>query len=384
MQGKGKSMYNDQQAADMRRRKQIRNWIILIALIIAVVVGIQVLRNMGKSTEIGCTTMPCYANQDVTPFGNNVLYYDGASIHCLTSTGGVRWSYPVGSGAMFSVSDTHLVIWIGSQLFIVDQNGHPTYNDNMGAEVQFARIGGNYCAVVLGEDTAPHLVVRDLQGTQVDEENEAFNGMLLLDAGFYGDNGQYMWTLAMDVYGTAINTVMNTFQVGKMNTGEVSLGEFITYDVLFENNKLRVFTTQQMYTYDYKAVQDANGTMLVYGWRLLDAYVPARGNARMLLAPNTQTNTSTYAITELRVLTGDVDRRYTLPTTCVGAAVQGNNIYAISAEYLYRADVDSQNFYGYALPLPNGQKATGFLGLTDNGRALISSGSSVYSISLPR
>ena len=139
-----------------------------------------------------------------------------------------------------------------------------------------------------------------------------------------------------------------------------------------------------MYTYDYKAVQDVNSTMLVYGWKLIDAYIPARGSASMLLAPSSQTDSTTYALTELRVLSGNLDRRYALPSTCVGAAVQGNNLYAFSANYLYRADVDSQRFYGYALPLPEGAQATAFLGLTSGGRALIANGETVYSVSLPQ
>ncbi|MBE5804054.1 MAG: hypothetical protein E7316_06025 [Clostridiales bacterium] len=383
MQGKGKSMYNDRQAMDLRRRRQIRNWIILIVLVIAAFFGLRVLRNMGKTTEITAVTMPCYATQDVTPFGDSVLYYDGASIHCLSSTGSVKWSFPVGGGATFSVSENYMVVWVGSQLFIVDRNGRPSYNENMGAAIQFARVGESYAAVVIGEDTAPELIIKDLQGSQLDDEAEAFSGMLLLDMGFYGEKGEYMWTLAMDVYGTAVNTVMNTFQVGKMNTGEVSLGESLTYKVLFEDNKLRVFTTQQMYTYDYKAVQDVNSTMLVYGWKLIDQYIPSRGSASMLLAPTSQTS-SGNTITELRILSGTLDRRYTLPSACVGAAVQGKNIYAFSPEYLYRADIDSQRFYGYALPLPEGVTADGFIGLTSNGRALLTNGDTVYSVALPR
>ena len=79
-----------------------------------------------------------------------------------------------------------------------------------------------------------------------------------------------------------------------------------------------------------------------------------------------------------------MDRRYTLPGACVGAAVQGKNIYAFSGTYLYRADVDSQRFYGYALPLPDGVIADGFLGLTSGGRALLTAGETVYSVSLPQ
>lgn len=383
MQGKGKSIYGDRQAEERRRRRQIRNWIILVVLVLGVLVGVRLLRNVGGTTEIGVNRLTCFAGQSVTPFGENVLYYDDASIHCLSGTGAIRWSFAVGSGASFAASDTHLIIWQGSQLYIVDQNGRATYNENMSGEVQFARIGGQYAAIVVGEDTAPDLVVRDLQGAQVDEETEAFSGMLLLDVGFYGDQGQYMWTLAMDVYGTAINTVMNTFQVGKMNTGEVSLGERLAYKVIFENKKLRVFTTQQLYTYDYKAVQDTNSTMLVYGWKLIDSYIPARGDARLLLAPTSQTNSS-QEITELRLLIGTEDRRFALPSTCVGAMVYDQSLYGFSETYMYRSDISNQRFYAYTIPLPEGEHVTAYLGRLTSGRVLLASGETVYSVSLPQ
>lgn len=384
MQGRNAKMkFSDQQEQD-RRRKQIRNWIILVVMVVAVVVGINLLRGLGRTTEISAVTFPCSAEQDVTVFGDSVLYYDNASIHCLNATGGIKWSFPVGAGARFSVSDTHMVVWAGTQLFIVDQNGKPSYNENMNSEIQFARIRDRYCAVVTGSDTAPDLVIKRLDGTQEDEESEAFKGLILLDVGFYGDNDQYLWTLAMDVYGTAINTVLNTFQVGKMNTGEVDLGEYLTYKVLFANNKLYVFTTQQMYVFDYKAVQNQSATQLVYGWQLIDSYSPQRGSAYMLLAPTAQLNGTSQTITDLRILTEVLDRRYTLPSACVGAAVQGDSLYAISADYLYRADIDTQRFYGYALPLPDDHRATGFIGLTSGGRAIVTSGSNVYSVTLPQ
>ena len=383
MQGKNKSFGMDRQQLEARRRRQIRAWIILIVMIIGVMVALNMLKNVGKTTEIGASRLTCYASQDVTPFGENVLYYDGASVHCLSGGGAIRWSYPVGTGAAFSCSDTHLVIWSGAQLYIVDQNGQCSYNEMQPGEVQFARVGSKYAAVVVGSDTDAELLLKDLEGAQVDEEREAFRGMLLLDVGFYGEQDQYLWSLAMDVYGTALNTVMNTFQVGKMNTGEVSLGEKLAYRVLYENNKLRVFTTQQLYTYNYKAVQDTNSTMLVYGWKHIDTYYPERGDASLLLAPTTQTNSS-QVITELRLLSGDTDRRYTLPSACVGAMSRGNSIYAFSGEYIYRANVGQQRFYAYDVPLPEGEVVTGYIGKLDGGRVLLTSGETVYSVTLPQ
>ena len=365
-----------------RRRRMIRSWVIVVALVLLVLFGIRYLGG-SRTQEISAAKLPCYANQSVTPFGDGVLYYDGASLHCLSSTGTIRWSFPVGPGASFSAGPTHVAIWSGLQIFLVDSRGRATYNEGMESRVQFVRVGERYAAVVIGEDTEPKLIVKDFAGAQVDMEAEAFGGLMMLDVGFYGDQGQYLWTLSLDVFGTAPNTLLNTFQVGKMNTGAISLGEALTYKVLYENARLRVFTTRQMYTYDYKCVQDTNATMLVYGWNLIDYEIPERGAARMLLAPNSQTS-SAREITELRLLEGTVDKRYTLPNSCVGACIWRGNIYAFSGEYLYRADVNSQRFFLTGIPVPENTEITAYFGVTTDGRALLAAGDTVYALALPQ
>lgn len=381
MQGKMPPLKGDQGSS---RKKQMRNWGILIGLAILIVVAWRFLSGLGSTSEISVTSLPCHTHQDVTIFGDNILYYDNASLHCVSASGSILWSYPVGADAQFSVSDSHVIIWQASRIYILDRNGKPSYNDSVGAEVQFARIGERYCVVISGEDTEPTITIRDLQGVQIDQvEADVFSGMLMLDAGFYGEGGQYMWTLAMDIYGPAESTIMNLFQVGKMNLGIVSLGENLVYKVLFDNARLRVFSTQQMYVYDYKGVQDVNSTRLVHGWRLQDVSIPDRGDTAILLAQNAQTD-GIPAITELRVLAGSKDRYYTLPSACVGTAVEGNYIYAFSSQYLYRTNVDSQRFYAYAYNLENNRTVTSFLGLTKGGRAIVSSGTNVFSVTLPQ
>ena len=371
-----------QPTAEEKRRRQIRSWIILVALVVAGLLGYRFLRGRGPR-ESSALRLPCYANQNVTPFGDGVLYYDGASLHCLSSTGTIRWSFPAGNGASFYAGPQHVAVWNGMQMYLVDRNGNSTYNESMEGTVQFVRVGDRYCAVVVGADTEPKLMVKDLQGAQIDVEQEAFSGLMILDTGFYGDQGEYLWTLSLDVFGTAANTILNTFQVGKMNTGEVSLGSALTYKVLYESARLRVFTTQQCYTYDYKCVQDTNATMLVYGWKLIDYEIPERGGAKMLLAPTSQTS-SAQSITELRVLEGSVDKRYTLPASCVGACIWKGNIYAFSGDFLYRADVNSQRFFVSGIPVPEGTAVTAFYGVTSDGRALLAAGDTVYSLGLPQ
>ena len=379
---RGRNTAETRETPEEIRRRQIRSWIILVSVALAIVLGIHFLGRYGKGKEIGMAKLPCYSNQNVTPFRDGLVYYDGASIHHLSSSGMIRWSFPAGSDVKFAVGPTHMAIWSGTQLFLVDKDGNSTYNESMEADVQFVRIGERYVAAVVGDDTDPKLIVKDLKGAQVDAEAEGYSGLMILDAGFYGEQGEYLWTLALDVFGTAPNTIMNTFQVGKMNYNEVSLGEALTYKVIYENAKLRVFTSRQVYTYDYRGVQDTNSTMLVYGWKLIDAEIPDRGRAKLLLAPTSQTS-SAQLISELRVLEGMNDKRYTLPATCVGASIWRGNIYAISKDYVYRADMSSQKFFGYQIPAPEGVEISAFYGITDDGRMLLASGETMYSMTLP-
>ena len=367
---------------ETRRRRQIRSWVILVIAVVAVLLGIHFLRRFGKKREIKLTSLSCPANQSVTPFRDGLLYYDGASIHHLASNGSTRWSFPAGSDVEFSAGPTHLAIWSGSQLFLVDENGKSTYNDKQDGLIQFVQVGERYAAVVTGDDTSPKLSVKELSGNQVDVEVDAYNGLMLLDAGFFGEKGEYMWTLSLDMYGTAMNTVLNTFQVGKMTTGVVSLGKDLTYAVVFENAKLRVFTTQQVYTYDYQCVPSSNETMLVYGWKLIDSEIPERGRARLLLAPTAQASGS-LAISELRVLDGDSDKRYTLPGSCIGACVFEGKVFAVSGSYLYWADTSSQKFNSQQIPGLNGLELTAYYGTTSDGTMLVASGDSMYALTLP-
>ena len=367
---------------DQRRKRQIRSWIILVAAVVAVLLGIHFLGSK-RGRAINLEGLPCSASQDVTPFRDGLLYYDGTYIYHLSSSGAVRWSYMAGNEVKFSAGPAHVAIWYGPRLMVVDQNGKSTYTDTLEGDVQFVRVGERYIAAVIGDDTAPKLSVKNMDGGQEDALADPYNGLMLLDAGFFGDKGQYLWTLALDVFGTAPNTVLNTFQVGKMNEGSVSLGKDLTYRVIYESGKLRVFTTQQVYTYNYQCVQDTNATMLVYGWKLIDAEIPERGRARLLLAPTSQTS-SAQIISELRVLDGDQDRRYTLPSSCVGACVFEGNIYAVSGTYVYRADMKSQKFFGYQIPNLKGEEITSYYGVTSDGKMLVSAGDRMYALTLPQ
>lgn len=368
------------------KRKLSQRAAILILVAVLAAIGLLVwlvssLLREKPSTTVSAVKMPCPYSENIRLFGDNLLYYDNQNIHCISPTGSVRWTFQVGPAAGFDCDDTTIAAWTGSTIFILDQDGNSSFNDSLGEEIQFARVGKQYVGAVIGETDSPRLVVKDHEGGHMDEEADAYSNLIMLDLGFYGPNGQYMWTLALDVFGTAPNTIMNTFEVGKMNTGEASLGEPITYSVLYENNKLRVVNTRRMLTFDYRGTEDVSSSVLVYGWRLLDTEVPERGDALLLFAPTDQTE-NLFDITSLRLLSGSRDKRYTMPANCVGATVWNKTVYALSGDQLFRAGMNDNRFTAFSLPLES--PVTELIGTLKSGKAVVACGEEVYALSLPQ
>ena len=241
---------------------------ILLAALLAVVVLIVLVASgvFGKrSQSVSAVRLRCVASQDVTPFGNDILYYDGVTLYCLRSNGYEKWSYPLGENASFTCSDSVVAAWMGTQLHIVDKDGKTTYNENLPNTIQFVRVGTKYVAAVVGSDTSPTLIVKDMQGTTMDQESTAYQDAIILDLGFFSD-GEFLWPTSMDVYGSVPDTRMHTFRVHVSNSGGISLGDNLVYAVVYAGTKLNVISTRQLRQYDYRGTLDPSGTVLVYGW----------------------------------------------------------------------------------------------------------------------
>lgn len=361
-----------------RKRRMVIFIVLGVVAVLIVLVALGVFRS---GRQVGAVQLRCVSTQDVTPFGENLLYYDGMTLFCLNARGHEKWSYTLGENASFSCSDSVVSAWTGTQLHIINQNGYSTYNENLADVIQFARVGKKYVAVVLGSDASPSLIIKDMQGTTVDSETTAYEDMIILDLGFF-DNGEYFWTTSLDVYGTVPNTILHTFRVNMSNSGEISLGEALTYAIVYAGNKLNVISTQQLRLYDYRGTQDTSGTVLVYGWQLADAQTS--GSTAMLLFSLAQGSGSAEGINQLRLLSGKTDKRFTLPSSCVGAALYNKRVYAFSSDTIYRADVNAQRFTAISLPGElASRQVTGFLGMLSGGVALLSCDSDVYAVTLP-
>ena len=174
---------------------------------------------------------------------------------------------------------------------------------------------------------------------------------------------------------------MHTFRVHVSNSGGISLGDNLVYAVVYAGTKLNVISTRQLRQYDYRGTQDQSGTVLVYGWQLVDS-VPS-GTEAMLLFKPANSNDYQGRVNQLRLIWGKTDRRYALPSECVGAGLYNKRIYAFAEDMIYRADLGSHRFTPISIGhLLGGQAVTGFLGILKNGTALISCMNEVYAVSL--
>ena len=364
--------------------RQKKRLIFLVGLAILTVLIIMALLGVfgGGARGVNASLLRCLSTQDVTPFGNDVLYYDGATLYCLTSKGHERWSYALGAGAHFKCDDNTVAAWCGSQLHIINKNGQSTYNDNLADAIQFAKPGPRYVGVVTGSESAPKLVVKDLQGIDARSGPEdAYQDMVLLDLGFF-NNGEYFWTTAVDIYGAVPDTSLGIYQANHTYSGTISLGENLTYAVIYAGDKLNVISTRQLRQYDYHGTLYPDGTVLVYGWQLRASEV--HGGTAMLLFSLADADGVSIGMNQLRLLYGKTDNRYSLPSECVGATLYNKRIYAFSKDTIYRADANAQRFTAIGLPSElNGHEVTGFLGLLKNGTALLACDGDVYAVSLP-
>ena len=74
-----------------------------------------------QTTGVTATRLPCPYDENIKAFGNNVLYYDGMSIHCMSATGAVRWSFQLGTNAGFDCDAEKLVAKI-TQMIVAELN----------------------------------------------------------------------------------------------------------------------------------------------------------------------------------------------------------------------------------------------------------------------
>jgi len=355
--------------------------VVLTAVLIVFVIGWSLTQSsrssIGRATRIGATL-----SQNITPFGDSVIFYDGTTLHCMNAGGGNEWSYQIGTNADYDATEERVVAWSGNDLYILNSRGRLTYNDKMADKVQFASIGENYVAAFVGEADNGVITVINNDGQIVD--NITIENQTLLDIGFFFSNTtssgaqatELMWVLGLDTTGTVISTELQTFQPGKLSTGKSSLGENIAYSVYHADGLLNIVDTRQIMHYNYRALEEKNPT-LIYGYTMED--VRTVGNVTyQLLIPAQETNEG-YHINNVRLMYGATDRVLHLPRECISAQLGTRGVYGFSNNTVYVCRYGDNTFSSHTMPV----NVTAVLGMITDNRVVVASGSEIYVIELP-
>jgi len=332
---------------------------------------------IGRVTRIGATL-----SQNIMPFGDSVIFYDGTTLHCVAATGGNEWSYQIGTNADYDATQERIVAWSGNDLYILNRRGRLIYNNKMSDTIQFASAGSEYVAVFVGDPDNGVVSVINAAGQIVD--NVTISSQTLLDIGFFKavtssstQETELMWTLGLDTTGTVISTELQTFQPGKLSTGKSTLGEHVAYMIYDIDGSLEVVNTRQIMHYNYRVLEESNPT-LIYGYTVDD--VKQSGNfTYQLLIPAQETNDG-ISISNVRLMYGNIDRVLHLPSPCLSAKLGTHSVYGFSNNAVYVCGFGETTFTAHALPI----NVTAVLGMITDNRAVVASGSEIYVVELPR
>ena len=351
--------------------------VMIMALVLGYALGGSGREAIGRTTRIGATL-----SQNIMPFGDNVIFYDGTTLHCVAAAGGNLWSYQIGTNADYDATQEKIVAWSGNDLYILNSRGRLIYNNKMTDTIQFASAGDEYVAAFVGEPDNGVVTVINSAGQIVD--NVSISSQTLLDIGFFksmtsssAQETELMWVLGLDTTGTVISTELQTFQPGKLSTGKSSLGEHIAYKIYDTDGLLNVVTTRQIMHYNYRVLEESNPT-LIYGYTVED--VKKIGDVTYQLLIPAQESRDGIHLSNVRLMYGSVDRVLHLPSECLAAALGTHSVYGFSQNAVYVCPFNQTTFTPYALPV----NITAVLGMITDNRVVAASGSEIYVIELPQ
>lgn len=362
------------------RRAERMPWIIVIMLVAAVCLvawlGAYAIKKSSADSAFGSyTALSGAQSMEVKIAGDGFVYYDGSAVTRMDSGGSVVWNYYVGGGAEFSASASGVAVWNGRKLTIIDiENGTTTYSGDQDTEVSDARVGSKYAAALLEGDGISQIVVLEKGGRQV--YTAELDQLTAVDFGFYS-GGSQLWVMALDTTGSIPTCEITTYSPRSMSiVGQISDTEQLMYHVSFQSESVNCTGVTYYKAYDYNGREITESRKLVYGWYLMSA--ETGDDPLMAFVPNGQAETGDV-IQDVRMMRSDVDRTVHLPFPCAYLETNGDKVYGFASDgHVIIARPGRQKADAYQMPFYIDR----VYGVTSSGVAVISSGDTLYLLSL--
>lgn len=268
------------------RRKPYIGWLaalLAVALVGFAVFGIVKLISGTPNLDRGAVHLPASDPNGIFAWDGGVLCIDQNTLICTDMTGKLLWQTKLPANNMKAARVGNLTtVWGGSYVLVIDESGNLKPMPSITGDIVLATPGINYYAVVTKEENQHRLrlyTVKD--GKQIDEELFPFESVLGM--GFFGDNLNQLWTLAVDSHGTQPVTKLTTYYPGKVTSGELTLPNEIGYAAFLQDKMAYIVGTHTLTTWDH--VSDKMPSKLIYGWNLQDVLIEAGGKISFLFSP---------------------------------------------------------------------------------------------------
>jgi len=365
----------------MDRTRTMRMPWIIVLLVVAVVCGLSYLSAYFLKGAFGSGVLGEYRQVAVAPgakiqvAGDGFVYYDGSTLTHMDSNGDVRWTSLIGGNADFCAGRHGVAAWSGDMLTLIEmETGAATYSDAQDGEIVSARMGPDYSAVLIGSETDSSIKVMENGGRQVYSAD--FDQLTVIDYGFFS-SGSLLWAMALDTSGSVPTCEITTYKPGSMRiVGAISDTEQLMYNVTFQSSSVCTTGVTYYKVYDYTGTENVNRRKLVYGWYLTDA--EDSDNPMMAFVPAGQGDGS-VGMQDVRMIKSGLDHIVRMPFPCESIKSRGDCVYGFSRDgHVMKARSDRQKVDAYQMPFA----IETVYGITDDGVAVVSSGGTIYLISL--
>lgn len=362
------------------RRDSRMPWTIAILLVVVICfvswLGAFIIKRSSRDECFGSYQAVIGAqNMEVQVAGDGFVYYDGSSISRCDSEGKLLWSFRISPGAEFSASASGVAAWNGSMLTLIDmERGTTTYSSDQGVKVVSARVGSRYAAVLTEDEGESGISVMEKDGRIVYEVE--LDQLTAVDYGFYSSGAQ-LWVMALDTTGSVPTCEITTYSPRSMSiVGQISDMEQLMYNVTFQSSSVNCTGVTYYKVYDYNGREIESRRKLVYGWYLISS---GKGEDPMLAFVPTGQTDGVDMIQDLRMIRNNVDRIVHMPFPCSGVVAHGDKVYGFASDgHVMVASPDSQKVDAYQMPFYIDRVH----GITDSGVAVISTGNTLYLLSL--
>lgn len=314
-------------------------------------------------------------NMEVQLAGDGFVYYEGNSITHMDSKGNVIWNCMISPGAEFNASAYGVAAWNGSVLTLIDiERGTTTYSSDQGVKVVSARVGPKYAAVLTEDEGENKITVIEKDGRVVYEVE--LDQLTAVNYGFYSSGAQ-LWVMALDTTGSVPTCEITTYSPRSMSiVGQISDMEQLMYNVTFQSSSVNCTGVTYFKVYDYNGREIESRRKLVYGWYLISS---GNGEDPMLAFVPTGQTDGVDRIQDLRMIRNSTDRIVHMPFPCSAIVAHGDMVYGFASDgHIMVASPDSQKVNAYQMPFYIDRVH----GITDSGVAVISSGNTLYLLSV--